>query len=210
MPYRELVVRDVVILAFPPADAVFAHAARRLVTDLGVISPEALETRLRAIYPRAVVRARDPLASFGAPAWYVYRDGRFSPFVPDDARWWEAPDAARVVVDDAGAYLDASPSALELLGVTLDELRRSRSGDFSVAAYRDLVPWILALLRDTGELHSATMLQPRGREPQPVEYRFIRDGDGPGRHLSIIRPVPLEVVEPTREADAGEPATAGA
>ena len=30
--------------------------------------------------PRAVVRSREPLASLAGTAWYVYRDGRYSPF----------------------------------------------------------------------------------------------------------------------------------
>ena len=35
---------------------------------------------VRSLYPHAVVRSRDPLASLAGNAWYVYRDGRYSPF----------------------------------------------------------------------------------------------------------------------------------
>ena len=44
------------------------------------IGPHDLEQALRPVYAQAIVRERDALASFGGRAWYVYRDGRYSPF----------------------------------------------------------------------------------------------------------------------------------
>jgi hypothetical protein len=43
----------------------------------GVLEPEDLETRLRQVYPRVVVRPR-ALADERHSVWYVYRDGRWT------------------------------------------------------------------------------------------------------------------------------------
>lgn len=191
MPYTSITVRDVVLLCFPPTDAVFSGVVRDLVTAAEDLEPDALERRLRRVYPRAVVRPRHQLASLRGPAWYAYRDGRYSPFV--DAPWWDAPTVARLVIDGEGAYLDGNEAALELLGTDLRSLRSMTSGDLTSPEYRELVPWIRQLLIDTGELHSTSMVRPRdGRPDVPVEYHFVRDGDGPGRHVSWMRPIPPE------------------
>ena len=152
-------------------------------------APSDLQRDVRSLYPHAVVRSRDPLASLAGNAWYVYRDGRYSPF-SDGPPWWDEPTAARVVIDDAGCYVDANQAALELLGVSLEELRRSRAGDFTPPAFGAEAPWIMQLLRDTGELHSISMLRSRnGGVDEAVEFRFAKDAAGPGRHVSTLRRV---------------------
>ena len=139
MPYTPLVVRDVALLCFPPEDSVFATMVRRTFEASSSDTPTGLQRELRAVFPRAVVRSREALASFGGAAWYVYRDGRYSPFGRGPG-WWEDPDAARVVVDDEGRYADANRSALDLLGVDLETLRRHRAGDFTVPDYSVAIP----------------------------------------------------------------------
>lgn len=194
MPYTSVTVRGVALLCFPPDDAVFATVVRRTFEETAVDTPDALEHRLRAVYPQAVVRSREALASFGAPAWYVYRDGRYSPF-GRGARWWEDPAAARIIVTDEGGYIDANPAALELLGVDRETLLASRSGSFTIPGFGAAIPWIMQLLRDTGELHSTAVLRPRGGRPvEPIEFHLVQDADGPGRHVSTIRRIPLEAV----------------
>jgi hypothetical protein len=197
MSYSSLLTHDVVLLCFPPVDAVFAEFARRAMDAIGPPRPDQLETYLRQVYPAAVVREREVLASFGRPAWYIYRDGRYSPFVADP--WWQASDTARIHLADDGRYLDASPPALELLKVDLEGLRAAAPGSFTVPTYRDVVPWILQLLQDTGELHSTAMLRPADGSPDvPVEYRLVKDAEGRGRHVATIRPVPAEAVDVVR------------
>jgi hypothetical protein len=191
------VARDVVLLCFPPEDAVFAEMARRSVEGIEKPDPVDLERVLRQAYPAASVRERDVLASFGRPAWYIYRDGRYSPFVND--RWWEAPDTARILLGDDGRYLEANAAALELLQVDLGALRASPPGSFTAPTPQPAVAWILQLLFDSGELHSTSMLRPAGGAPDvPIEYRIVKDGDGRGRHVATIRPVPAAAVEVRR------------
>jgi hypothetical protein len=192
MPYTSITMGGVALLCFPHWDPVFAGEVRRRFGELQASTPEALEERLRRTFPLAVVHARDDLASFVGTAWYVYRDGRYSPFSQPTA-WWEEPCTPRLILADDGAYLDATDPALSLLGVSHDELLAAHSGDFTTPEFREIVPWVLQLLRDTGELHSMSMLRPHGGGSDiPVEYHITRDGDGPGRHVSAFRLVPLE------------------
>jgi len=188
-------VRDVALLCFPHDDAVFSAFVRRTFGQLAGedVTPADLQGDLRSLYPRAVVRSRDPLASLGGKAWYVYRDGRYSPFV-EGPPWWAEPTAARVVIDDAGCYVDANQPALDLLGVGLEELRRSRAGDFTPPAFGAEAPWMMQLLRDTGELHSISMLRSRdGRSDEAVEFHFVKDAAGPGLHVSSLRLVAPDI-----------------
>ena len=195
MPYSAVVIRDVAVLSFPPGDVVFRRATEQAIGAVDAVDPREVQRVLRGMYPHAVIRARESLASYGGPAWYVYRDGRYSPF-SHEGRWWEDPSVARIVIDDAGNYLDANDAALALLNVTLDELRAAKAGDFTVPQFRRAVPWVLQLLQDTGELHSTSILRPRdGRPDLPVEFHFARAADGPGRNVSTMRPVPRDVVD---------------
>lgn len=201
MPYTSVTVSGIALLCFPPFDRVFAEHARRSVTE-GASDPAALEAKLREVYPRAVVRARDDLASFVGQAWYAYRDGRYSPFVRRP--WWESPTAARTVIDAEGRYVDANDAALELLGVTPEELRASEAGDFTFGEHRALVPWVMQLLRDTGELHSTSVVRPKDGGPDvPVEFHIVLAPDGSGTVIAYLRPIPPEAV-PVGAPDARE------
>ena len=61
----------------PAYDGVFAAYAQVLV-DHGAASSDELERRVRTVYPRAVVHARE-LAAEPVLIWYVYRDGHWVP-----------------------------------------------------------------------------------------------------------------------------------
>ncbi|MEA2629833.1 MAG: hypothetical protein QOE66_52 [Chloroflexota bacterium] len=62
----------------------------------------------------------------------------------------EEPEEAVIMVDAAGAYLDANAFALELLGVSLDELRSSAPGRFAVQAIDDAEQSALRAQWETG------------------------------------------------------------
>jgi PAS domain-containing protein len=198
VPYRSVTHDGVTLLCFPPYDVVFARLATERLAALPARDPGALQAELRATFAGATVRRREPLASLGrGEAWYAYRDGRYSPFT--DTPWWEAPDVARLEIDAEGRYVGANEAALALIGVDAQDLARIRSGDLTDAATRPTVPWLWQLLQDVGELHSTSRLvTPDGRRV-PIEYRLVLDAAGPGRHVSFLRTVPLEAVEPSPE-----------
>ena len=207
MPYSAITVKEIVIVTFPPTDEVFGAHARRLIREAEVPSAPVVEATLRATFPRATVRPREDLAGFGERVWYAYRDGRYSPFAR--TRWWEDPGVATVHIQD-GRYIDANDAALGLLGVDRRQLLAATPGDFTSAAYARLVPWILQLLADTGELHSTSVLQPAGGAPPvPVEFHLVRDPQDPGRYVSAFRVVPAAAVGTSAESPPGEPSPEG-
>ena len=198
MPYRSVTHEGVTLLCFPPYDVVFTRLATDRLAALPERDPGALQAALRTTFADAAVRRRDPLASLGGgEAWYAYRDGRYSPFT-DEAPWWDAPDVARLEIDDEGRYVAANESALALIGVDAEGLAGIRSGDLTDSATRPTVPWLWQLLQDVGELHSTSRLVTPDGRLVPVEYRMLLDAAGPGRHISYMRTVPQEAVEPSR------------
>ena len=68
--------RDVTIIRNPSDDRDFERAIDELLSE-GAQDPAALEARLRARYPHAVVRPRD-LDAESIQTWYVYREGHWT------------------------------------------------------------------------------------------------------------------------------------
>jgi hypothetical protein len=65
------------LIVNPRSDGRFVERVNELIADSGT-DPSALQARLRAEYPNAIVRRRE-LSSESTEMWYVYRDGRWSP-----------------------------------------------------------------------------------------------------------------------------------
>ncbi len=190
MPYRSVTHAGVSLLCFPPHDVAFAAVAARMLAELTDRTEAELQETLRGAYPDAVVRAQESFAALGGgQAWYVYRDGRYSPFAEADP-WWEADGAATMTIDADGRYVDANEAALDLIGIDLETLRTLVSGDLTDPATRPTVPWIRALLQDVGMLHSTSILLRRDGRRVPVEYRLLVGAGGDGRAISYLRAVP--------------------
>ena len=65
------------LIVNPRSDIRFVERVNELTAEAGT-DPVALQARLRADYPTAIVRRRE-LSSESTEMWYVYRDGRWSP-----------------------------------------------------------------------------------------------------------------------------------
>jgi PAS domain S-box-containing protein len=204
VPYRSVTHAGVTLLCFPPYDQVLARLAGQRLDGLVDPTPEALQASLRTTYPQVVIRPRESIAALGGgTAWYVYRDGRYSPF-GDDGPWWETPGVARIEIDAEGRYIGANAAALELIGVDLATLRGMRTGDLTVPATRPTVAWFWQLLEDVGELHSTSILAtPDGREV-PVEYRLVRGSAPDDVSVSYMRAIPAEAAEPSAPVERPE------
>ena len=101
------------------------------------------------------------------------------------------PVTACVEVDEDGSYLDASPEALEAYGVTLQELRSHRVGDFAPEGlgpiHRALFRWVAVTGHDFGG-GSGTIIAPDGRATA-VECTSIKGVNGRYRiEMTIIGP----------------------
>jgi PAS domain-containing protein len=80
---------------------------------------------------------------------------------------------ARIVADRQGRYVDGDDAALELLGLTLEELRSMRVGDFS-GPHAEMAATIWRRLAATGENMSSgegTLYLRNGAE---VRVRYLR------------------------------------
>jgi PAS domain-containing protein len=203
VPFRSVTHEGITLLCFPPYDTVFTRVAMNQLAALaasGRPTPPALEGALRDRFPRTAVRPRSSLAALmPGEAWYVYRDGRYSPF-PDGDPWWERPGTARLEIDDAGRYHDANEAALELIGADRDTLAGLSTGDLADPAVRGLVPWVWELAREGEILQSTSILRPLDRPgPVGVEYRMVPVA---GARWSVaMRAIPLEDARVTPEDD---------
>jgi len=189
LPYSSITTHGIVLLCFPPTDRALRRKATELLAALPGPTPDSLEAVLRPFYPRIVVRERADVAGFGERGWYVYRDGRVSPFGGD--RWWTDPGAARTVIAADGAYVDANDVALELLGIGRAALASARAGDFTSPEHRENVPWLRQLLLDTGEVHSTSIMRRGNGEDVEIEYHLELDPAVPGQWISSFRPLPM-------------------
>jgi hypothetical protein len=98
----------------PSDDEVFAKFAQLLI-DHGAASTEELESRLRALYPRAAAHARE-LAAEAVKVWYVYREGH-----------WVARGALPYSDEPASGDDDVRPAGRPSIDAGIDQSRRRAS-----------------------------------------------------------------------------------
>jgi hypothetical protein len=65
------------LIVNPRSDVRFVQLVSELTAE-ATMDLSDLQSRLRAVYPDAIVRRRE-LSSESTEMWYVYRDGRWSP-----------------------------------------------------------------------------------------------------------------------------------
>ena len=121
------------IATFPRGDEAFAAFVRDAIARLeraDRLDPAALQNDLRRWHSRAIVRERDPLASFGASTWYVYRDGQAGVRIEDD--WWQRDDVAVARLGEDQVFVDGNDEACRLVG--------RPPGGLAGVSWRDLVP----------------------------------------------------------------------
>lgn len=178
------------VLTFPADDLVL----RRRVVDEVKGAPatdarrtrERLQGRLRAVYPRVEVRIRDPLAGYGEPTLYVFRDGGIVSTLGSQS-WVEDAGTARLVTDPSGNYIEANQSAADLFGVGVEDIIGSPAGTFTEADARITDPsGLWASLETAGELHSLAVVR-RSDGPARVEFMTRKNADGMGRHVTWLR-----------------------
>ena len=138
----------------PSSDRGFARAARALV--MGSTSPADLETRLRSLYPRTVVRER---ALANEPrVLYIYRDGRYQREGRDP--WWQAGGLATASIDlRTGTIVKASQEWAALLGDGVDAIAGRPYTDFLLPEARDAASAVIQVLAETGEITSEALMR---------------------------------------------------
>ncbi len=116
-----------------------------------------------------------------------------------------AVEPAVVVVRTDGTFVDANAAALELLGVTLDELRRADPGQFSVgprdaeagAALREQ----LSSAGDPDLIGETTIARPDGERRR---IRFVITRHGETEYAAILEPLEASTNDDTVVYTAGD------
>jgi PAS domain-containing protein len=105
---------------------------------------------------------------------------------------------ATLVLGADGSYVDASPSALALLGVTLEELRALPPGSLSAErpdeAQREAIQEAFQAAGATGAVGAGTLRRPDGKK---VRVRFLIDRQADGGYVARLKPAPEPVDRPT-------------
>lgn len=180
-------------LPFPSDDLVMAQRIKEVLresTDESLDEAIArVRERLRPVYPQVDVRLRAEVAGFGkAPVVYVFRDGTARQTFSD--AWIDAPATARLVSDPSGTYVDANDEAALLFGVARDAIIGRRAGSFTRPDTRiEDTDALWRALAAKGRLHSLALVQRPDGSEIAVEFVTIRDGDGPGRNVTVLREV---------------------
>jgi PAS domain S-box-containing protein len=180
----------VVTRTFPTSDVIFAERVREVVQrkpgDAEQVR-EAIETSLSHVYPQVRATTRSDVAGFGDTMIYAFRDGSATPSpMADD--WIDDPATARLVTDSAGTYVEANERAEHLFGRTAGEIVGSKAGSFTRPDDRVEDPDVVwRALERTGRLHSLAVIRCADGSETPVEYVTVKDGDGPGRHVTYLR-----------------------
>lgn len=180
----------ILVMTFPSDDLVFAERVREALREAehSDDAQEILEHRLRLVHPEVAIRQRAEAAGFGpSRVLYAFRDGSALPQHNTDD-WIDDVSTARVVTDPTGAYLDANDQAARLFGVAREVILRSRAGAFTRPDARiSDADALWQAFAKVGRLHSlAVVVRPDGTET-PVEFVTVRDRDGPGRTVTVLR-----------------------
>ncbi len=199
------------VLTIPSSDLGFRRHVDRLQAAGLLITPEALEARLRRMFPRAVVRRRD---ISGEPvAWYVYRDGGWRSELT--AAWWEEPGLPRVVVSREGWIVEAGPTALGLFGFDASELGTRHFTDFVVPGNLEDSVALFAIVDEGGELSATIRMRPASGDDIAVDIHVRRDGDSVvgvmrlADDVEIDRSAPAAAVPVVRSVPATDAAFRG-
>jgi PAS domain S-box-containing protein len=183
--------RPITAVSFPSEDLVFAERVREALRDVDKQpvdeAMDEMRRRLGAVHPAVETRLRQDIAGFGGtPVVYVFRDGLTHQGLDDE--WTKAASTARVVTDRDGTYVSANEPAGRLFGVRPDDIIGRPAGTFTRPDSRiEDADALWAALEARGRLHSLALIRcPDGAE-RTVEFVTIKDGDGPGRNVTLLR-----------------------
>lgn len=157
----------------PSDDTAFREHVERLVSRHGFKSPDALEVRLRKLFPRVLVRAS--VVSGQEHIWYVYRDGVWRS--GDEDRWWEDARVPRLSVSTDGWITDANASARSLLGLGVADALPRYFTDFVAPGTLEDARALFDVVADGRELQVTTVIRPAGGEVIACDLRAWLDGD---------------------------------
>ncbi len=183
-PSEELLVPSnsmrVSLVTIPTDDRAFAAICERLLEDREPKGATALQARLRSVFPRAVVRARELTGV--QPALYVYRDGSWSSEL--HGLWWDTPDLPRLAVSAEGWLIEGNATALGLLGVDPGDVGSRHFTDFVAPGTLADIQTILDVIEKGNDLTATVLLRPSSGYVIAVDMHAWRQED---RIVAVLR-----------------------
>ena len=181
------------LITIPSADAPFRAHVERVRRRLAPAYPDQLETDLRRLFPRVVVRER--ALSGEAPVWYVYRDGSWRPSL--EGPWWEAAGLPRIVISTDGWIEEASPAAADLLGID-GSIDGSEAGswhitDFVAPGTLDDAMALFTVIEEGHDFTATVLLRPSSGDVVPVDLHATRRDSSIAGVLRLSEDLPVEV-----------------
>jgi PAS domain-containing protein len=193
------------IITIPTTDLAFSQMANRLHATAESQSAAGLETRLRRVFPRAVVRSREIA---GEPAaWYVYRDGGWRSSMTGP--WWLASDLPRLAVTRDGWLADANATARGLLEIEPGDVSTRHFTDFVAPGGLEDSKALFDIVDNGSDLTATVLLRPSSGQLIAVDLHAEREDEllvGVFRLADDID-VPSEARAPERLPVVCEPVT---
>jgi PAS domain-containing protein len=157
-------------LTIPSSDSAFAEHVDRLRAQHPRETPVQLERRLRALFPRVVVRERT--LSGEDPTWYVYRDGAWrSSFA---GPWWTADGLPMLSFSSEGWILQASPAACDLLAVPSDAIQTHHFTDFIAPGTLSDASAMFQIVAEGRDLTATVLLRPTSGDVIAIDIHAAR------------------------------------
>ena len=175
------------LITIPSADTPFRAHVERVRRRLTPASPDQLESGLRRLFPRVVVRER--ALSGEAPVWYVYRDGGWRP--SPSGPWWEAAGLPRVVVSDEGWIEEASPAAKDLLGLETPDVAPRHFTDFVAPGTLDDAMALFRFIEEGHDFAGTVLLRPPSGDIVAVDLHATRLGSRVAGVLRLSDDIPV-------------------
>jgi PAS domain-containing protein len=182
------------IFTIPSDDLAFREHVDRIRLASRARRPEELETRLRRLFPRVVVRERG--LSGESPSWYVYRDGGWQSSTTGP--WWEAHGLPRVAVSSDGWLSEANPTACSLLGIDVSEIGSVHFTDFIAPGTLDDATALLASVDAGHDLTATVLLRPTAGEIVAVDIHAVRAASGISGVFRLAEDVAVEPLGESR------------
>jgi len=174
--------RSIPCVTIPSDDITFREHVNRLASRDPGGSPEALETRLRKLFPRAVVRVRE--LSSEPEVWYVYREGAWR---PSSGPWWTAPLVPHLILGQDGWVHHANQAALSLLGI--DDAKAHHYTDFLPPGASEDATHLFDMVGMGHVLAATLLLRPLGGDLIACDVRAEPVADGFGAWLRLAAEV---------------------
>jgi PAS domain-containing protein len=158
------------VITIPSVDAVFRQHVEAVLGQSQARNPAELETRLRRLFPRVVVRER--ALSGEAPSWYVYRDGAWQASL--SRPWWEAEGLPQVTASSEGWITGANATARGLLGIEMSDVGVRHFTDFVAPGTLDDAVALFGIVQEGRELTATILLRPTSGDVVAIDIHAGR------------------------------------